>query len=199
MRRKWISATLALGLAWLLAGPAASAEMTSTLTLDGLSFISFGRQQTFPIPSGSTIRFRFGEPNADGSVPFRIEPGDVSIAPISLAESGGELRYSLASPASGVMRTAEGGRRIDFRAAVDATLVQAAEQGTYTYSMPFTTETLKAKSLGGDLEIEVTGMRLVDGVWYVQLVGATVNQANAFPAPGTAVYTVLSGRFDRIP
>jgi hypothetical protein len=42
-------------------------------------------------------------------------------------------------------------------------------------------------------------MRLVDGVWYGQLVGATTNQANAFPEPGTAVYTVLSGRFDRIP
>jgi hypothetical protein len=42
-------------------------------------------------------------------------------------------------------------------------------------------------------------MRLVDGVWYGQLVGATTNKTNAFPKPGTAVYTVLSGRFDPIP
>jgi hypothetical protein len=181
------------------AEPAGAEETVGTLTLDALSFISFGRQQTFMIPSGSTIKFHFGEPRADGSVPFTISPGDVSIASISLAGNDGELRYSLASPTSGLMRTAEGGRRIDFRASVNATLVQAGGEGTYTYSMPFTTETLEATSLSGDLEIEVTGMRLVDGVWYVQLVGATVNKANAFPAPGTAVYTVLSGSFDRIP
>ena len=47
--------------------------------------------------------------------------------------------------------------------------------------------------------MSVTGMRLVDGVWYGQLVGATTNKTNAFPEPGTAVYTVLSGRFDRVP
>ena len=32
-----------------------------------------------------------------------------------------------------------------------------------------------------------------------QLVGATVNKQNAFPKPGTAVYTVLSGQFDQLP
>jgi hypothetical protein len=42
-------------------------------------------------------------------------------------------------------------------------------------------------------------MRLVDGVWYAQIVGATTNKENAYPAPGAAVYTVLSGRFDRVP
>jgi hypothetical protein len=30
-------------------------------------------------------------------------------------------------------------------------------------------------------------------------VGATTNQENAFPEPGAAVYTVLSGSFDRVP
>ena len=77
--------------------------------------------------------------------------------------------------------------------------MRAAEEGTFTYRMPFTTETLKAKGLGRDLEVEVSGVRLVDGAGYVQLVGATVNKENAFPAPGTAVYTVLSGKFDRVP
>jgi len=42
-------------------------------------------------------------------------------------------------------------------------------------------------------------MRLVDGVWYAQIVGATTNEENAYPPPGTAVYTVLSGSFDQVP
>ena len=42
-------------------------------------------------------------------------------------------------------------------------------------------------------------MRLVNGVWYAQIVGATTNEENAFPAPGAAVYTVLSGSFDQVP
>ena len=55
------------------------------------------------------------------------------------------------------------------------------------------------RPLDGTMTVEITGMRLVDGVWYVQLVGATVNKENAFPKPGTAVYTVLSGQFDQMP
>jgi hypothetical protein len=42
-------------------------------------------------------------------------------------------------------------------------------------------------------------MRLVDSARYAQIVGATTNEENAFPAPGAAVYTVLSGSFDRVP
>lgn len=42
-------------------------------------------------------------------------------------------------------------------------------------------------------------MRLVDGVWYAQLVAATTNEKNAFPEPGSAVHAVLSGLFDRLP
>jgi len=41
--------------------------------------------------------------------------------------------------------------------------------------------------------------RLAEGAWHGQLVGATVNETHAFPEPGTAVYTVLSGQFDRLP
>ena len=47
--------------------------------------------------------------------------------------------------------------------------------------------------------VSVRGMRLVDGVWYAQIVGATTNKENAYPAPGAAVYTVLSGSFDQVP
>jgi len=42
-------------------------------------------------------------------------------------------------------------------------------------------------------------MRVVEGAWYGQIVGATTNRENAFPEPGAAVYTVLSGIFDRLP
>jgi hypothetical protein len=42
-------------------------------------------------------------------------------------------------------------------------------------------------------------MRLVEGARYGQIVGATTNKDNAFPEPGAAVYTVLSGSFDRVP
>jgi hypothetical protein len=42
-------------------------------------------------------------------------------------------------------------------------------------------------------------MRLVDGLWYVQLVGGVTNKSDAVPEAGTAVYTLLSGRFDRMP
>ena len=65
--------------------------------------------------------------------------------------------------------------------------------------MPFTTESTEATNLAGNVTVEITGMRLVEGVWYVQLVGATVNKENAFPKPGAAVYTVLSGQFDQLP
>ena len=45
----------------------------------------------------------------------------------------------------------------------------------------------------------MNGLNLVDGVWYGQIVGATTNKENAFPEPGAAVYTVLSGSFDQVP
>jgi hypothetical protein len=42
-------------------------------------------------------------------------------------------------------------------------------------------------------------VRLVEGVWYAQIVAATTNVANAFPSTGVAVYSVVSGRFDSLP
>jgi len=42
-------------------------------------------------------------------------------------------------------------------------------------------------------------MRVVEGAGYGQLVGAPTNKTNAFPKPGTAVYTVLSGQFVQLP
>ena len=68
-----------------------------------------------------------------------------------------------------------------------------------TYPIPFTTETAAASNAQRTDSVSVSGMRLVDGVWYAQIVGATTNKENAYPAPGAAVYTVLSGSFDQVP
>jgi len=192
--------SLILSLCAALALPAAAEDEVATLTLDGFSFVSFGDEQVFSIPSGSTLEVHFGAAAADGSRPLTIPPGGVSIAPIPLGGDEGTLRYSLATVAAGTLcPTSEGGRRIDFTASVNATRTTSAGEGSYSYTVPFTTETALARSLAGDLAIEIQGMRLVEGVWYVQLVGGVTNQSDAVPEAGTAVYTVLSGRFDRMP
>jgi hypothetical protein len=186
---------------WLLilaaALPVRAEELVATLTLDGLSFISFGDNAALPI-AGSTIRLHFGQPSPDGSVSFRVDPADVSIAPIALAD-GQTLQYAIAAPTSGVMRTSDGGRTLAFTAIVAATLSGGSNNGTYTYTIPFTTEHVSAPNLEHTESVEVTGMRVVNGAWYTQLVGATTNKENAFPEPGAAVYTVLSGQFDQMP
>ena len=179
--------------------PAAADETLSTFSLDGLSFISFGDQQILLPETGSSITFHFGTPNADGSVDFTIAPSDVAIAPIALPGNGGTLHYSIASPASGSLVPTASGRKLTFTATVEATLTDTRGAGTYAYVIPFSTESAFATNDSGTDSVDVQGMRLVEGVWYGQLVGATTNKSNAFPKPGTAVYTVLSGRFDRIP
>lgn len=191
---------IAVGIALALPEVGAAEEQTSTLTLDGLSFVSFGDERVYPLPSGSTIRFQFSAPAADGSRSFTIPPDGVSIGPIALGGDEGTLRYTLATQAAGrLLPTAEGGRRIDFTASVNATRSTPEGEGSYSYTVPFTTESVEARSLTGDIEIDVQGMRLIEGVWYVQIVGGVSNRADAVPEPGTAVYTVLSGSFDHVP
>jgi len=180
-------------------GSVRAEDTLATFRLDGLSFVSFGDQQFLFPESGSTIVFRFGTPNEDGSVPFKIQSPDVSIAPIALPSGQGTLRYSLVATAFGFLRPTEQGRTIEFNAAVAATLDAPEGSGTYKYTVPFTTETAVASNAQRTDSVAVSGMRLVDGVWYAQIVGATTNQENAFPEPGAAVYTVLSGSFDRMP
>jgi hypothetical protein len=110
------------------------------------------------------------------------------------------LEYSIGAPASGTLRPTESGRVIEFNATVHAKLIRPdGSGGTMVYPMPFSTESASATNLAKTHTVEVTGMRLVEGTRYAQIVGATVNKKNAYPKPGTAVYTVLSGRFDQIP
>ena len=180
-------------------GTVRAEEALGTFRLDGLSFVSFGDQQFLIPESGATIVFRFGTPNEDGSLPFKIQPADVSIAPIPLPSGQGTLRYSLVATAFGFLRPTEQGRKIEFNAAVAATLDAPEGSGTYKYTVPFTTETAAASNAQRTDSVTVSGMRLVDGVWYAQIVGAATNKENAFPEPGAAVYTVLSGSFDQVP
>lgn len=177
----------------------AAAETISTLTTDALSFISFHGEETLLIPSGTTLRLRFGQANPDGSIPFTIASGDLDMPPVNLPSKGRRLVYRLKDQVSGVMRETEQGRQIDFTADVQVSFEGEASQSSHSYRMHFTTETASARDRFGDAAISVTGLRAVEGVWYTQLVGATTNATNAVPAPGAAVYTVLSGRFDQLP
>jgi len=196
---RWLAARVVVVGGLVLAGATSAQENVGTLRLDGLSFISLGDREVLPIPSGSSIRFRFGKPTDRGDVPFTISPSDVSILPIPVPSEDGTLLYALAAPASGWLRSAADGLTLEFSASVRATLLAPEGGGTLTYSVPFTTESLVSRSLEGDTEIPVRGARLVRGARYVQIVGATANKANARPEPGAAVYTVLSGTFDWIP
>lgn len=189
-----------VALALLLAASSHAEGFTATLTLDGMSFVSFGDREAVPLPSGSTLVFRFeSESPAGGSTRFTIAPGDVDIPSIPL-RGGRSLRYGLARPAKGVLRVAGGERVLEFTAAVTATLAgDPRTAGTFTYTMPFTTERASATNRAGSRTLTVSGARIAPGADHVQLVGATANEAHAFPEPGAAVYTVLSGSFDRLP
>ncbi len=189
-------ATLALTVFAHSNAPAA-AEVVGTLTLDAFSYVSFQDEEILAFPSGSTIRFHFGKPAADGTIPFTLSPEDVSIGPIAL--SPGTLKYGLAAPASGTMRSTAEGRRIEFTASVAATRDSPTGGGTLTYTIHFSTDAASSPNADGTRSVSVSGMRMVEGPKHVQIVGATVNRMNADPKPGTAVYTVLSGQFDQVP
>ena len=183
----------------LLSDPVAAQETLGVLSLDGLSFVSFEDLEVLAIPSGATITFRFGDASGDGSVAFAIHPEDVSIPPMPLRSSEGTLKYGLAAPASGVMRIAGGTATIDFMATVRVTLTGPTGAGSATYPMHFTTEQTTAINLTGTKVLTVEGEDVVRSAGYVQLVAGTTNKTQAFPEPGKAVYTVLSGTFDRLP
>lgn len=191
---------LFLAVALLGAARASHAQSIAVLTLDSLSFISFQDTVVLPLPSASTIKFRLGAPLADGSIPFTIQPNELEIGVIPLPDGSGSLEYGLGGPASGRISPMSGEHEIQFTASVTATMKQGdAHSGAYTYQMPFTTETATATDILGQVSVERTGVRLVDGVWYAQIVAATTNRENAVPAPGAAVYSVLSGSFDDLP
>jgi len=188
-------AALTVAAAWL-AFPAA-ADTDGTLSLDSLSFVSFQDERVVSL-AGGAITFHFGAAKPDGSIPFSIGPGDVSMPDIPLS-TGQTLHYSLGSGTFGRLLPSASGQIVEFSATVIATVTggDESQSGSLTYSVPFTTETVSTSSKGKS--VEVTGARIAPGVRYTQLVGATANKADTEPTPGSVVYTVLSGTFDRLP
>gem|GEM_PF-4551955 len=96
-------------------------------------------------------------------------------------------------------RDSEGLPWLRFMASITATIEGGDDPGSKTYVLEFTTRTASAKSADGTRTVQIAGMPLVEGARSVQLVGATTNTSDAFPAPGRAVTTVLSGTFDQLP
>lgn len=189
---------IAAAVSIIIAVTPAYGNSTGTLTLDTLSFISFQENETLLLPAGSTLQFTFSTPNEQGNIPFTISPSGVSIDDVAIPGSGRDLEYGLASPASGVLRPTSSGYIIEFVGTVSASFSDKPGT-TLLYSINFTTETTTATDTLHSFSIDITGLRLIDEVWYAQIVGAATNHENAFPEPGAAVYTVLSGTFDHLP
>ncbi len=186
--------------ALVLATPASAGEddRIGTLTLDPLSLLSFEGIESLAIPSGSTIRFRFGNVQG-GSAAFTIQPIDVSVAPIALSVGGGELAYTLAAPASGTIRKGADGFVVSFTATIRATRTGAGDVASQEHTLTFTTEHAQATGALSRQTVAVDGMQVVPGPDYVQIVGAVGNPKEMELHPGRAVYTVLSGSFDWVP
>lgn len=192
----WFAAALVVSVA-----PAARGEgLAATLTLDALSFVSFSDREILAIPAGSTIRFRFDAASESGSVSFEIRPGDVEIRPIPL-QGGGALFYRLAAPTTGVVRREpDGDLSVEFAASIVVSLDDSSRADQKAiYSLRFTTGRAEARSRNGWDSVAIEGARMDPMARHLQLVGATVNAANAMIEPDSAVHSVLSGSFDVLP
>lgn len=181
----------------LFAGVARSDEQTAMLTLDGQATVAYSETANASLPSGSTIRFRFGSAGSDGTIPITILPEDVSIAPITVGE-GATIQYSLGKTATGTLRNVSGSKHIDLFATLVATLNNGAESAPIAYQLHFTTGAAAATNAAQTESVSVSG-RPVASSNHVKLVGAATNDPEAFPGPGEAVYAVLSGTFDSLP
>jgi len=197
IRTARIGAVLAVAMGF--AHPAPAEETLATFALDSFSFVSFEDEDVYPIPSGGELRFRFASPSADGSLAFTLQPGDVALPPIPVGQ-GRTLSYRLMSATSGVARkNGDGNLVVQFPATVTATLSTPEGPASTQYSLLFTTESASAQDLARVETVSVEGMRLSPSARAMQLVGATTSKEGATPGPGKAAYTVLSGRFDRLP
>jgi hypothetical protein len=97
------------------------------------------------------------------------------------------------------MRYSGGSATMDMTARVSVSVSGPSGTGTATYPVRFTTQQATATNLAGTKTVSITGEPVVRSSRYVQLVAATPNRRDAFPEPGSAVYTVLSGTFDHPP
>lgn len=185
---------------WIACFCACSAQadgQSATLQLDADSFISYAESANAPIPFGSTIRFRFGGANADGSIPVEVRAEDVSIGAITLGEDM-VIEYTLGGTATGTLRSVAGGSQIELLATLVATLRDGSEAPPVAYELRFTTGTAQATNASLTETVSVDGVP-VAASRHVRLVGAATNRPDAVPGPGEAVYAVLSGTFDWLP
>ncbi len=190
-----------VALLWSLLGigsPSYGEELTATLTLDGLSFVSFQDREVYSIPAGSTVRFNFGTPSL-GSVSLAIKPSDVDMGPLTLRDGKGTMRFGLSQGAIGSARLGNDGVIMELVAEVVVTLLHPEQGGSKKIRLLLTTESAEGWNLGGTDKVSLTGMRMSPIARAIQLVGATTNAANDFPEPGAAVKVVLSGAFDKFP
>ncbi len=188
-------ALLVVGLA--AAPPARGEERTATLTLDALSLLSFDDVAFVSIPAGTSLRFRFGEVDERGSVPFTIAREDLSLPPLTLSRRQ-RLSVGLSVPAEGSVRRAPNRRLIvEFHALVETTLDRGSEPGIH--SLRFTTETASVQDLARTRTLRVSGMRLAEKSRAVQLVATTTAAPDDPLRPGAGIYAVLSGTFDSLP
>jgi hypothetical protein len=200
MRLHKVVLLAALVSAQALAAPPPAEPFFATLTLDGLSRLSFGGEESFPIADGGTIRFEFQAASADGSLGFLVRPSEALLDPIPLRFEDESLEVSLARQATGSVRKGADGRLIlEVDAYVVVTLNHPEEPGSKRLPIRLTTEQVTARGFDGTRDIVVSGSRTSPGGRTVQLVGATTNAADDYPRPGAPVYVVLSGSFDRLP
>jgi hypothetical protein len=197
---KPLASSALLLLAALTVPLAAPAEpRIGTLTLDGLSFVSFGSQEIYSIPAGSTMRFQFGPPR-DGQFPITVEPQDLTLGELRLRSGGAVLQLGLVRRAFGYARRGtDGSVMIELDAVVSGILKDQEHGGAKTLRIHLTTEAAEATGSDGLGPRSVSGMRPASGSRGIQLVGAIANDADTYPAPGAAVLVVLSGVFDELP
>ena len=186
-------------LSWTVASAtvAVAEERVATLRLDDQAYVSYSETQNVKLPPGSTIQFRFGSANADGSLPITVRPEDLSIAAIPVAE-GATIQYALRETATGTLRNVGGVRQIELAATLVASLRENPETPPVAYQLVFTTGRAQAVNTGGTESVTLDGAA-PSAANHVSLVGAATNRTDAFPGPGEAVYAVLSGRFDSLP
>lgn len=181
------------------ASPSLGEEALSTLTLDGLSFISIEGHEMLALPSGSTIGFRFGKPEGD-SVPFTVDPSDVKIAPVRMSADDIELTYLLATEASGALRRApDGSLQMELSGTIHVNAAGPGGSNTADYAVRLTTERASAADRLLGRQVDIDGARIAPGSRYIQLVTATTNRSDAMLGAGAAVKSVLSGTFDQLP
>lgn len=193
----WRNFAVVAALVVLPAGVLHANELSATLELDHGSYISYGEFEKVRIRPGSQIRFRFGPPGSDGSIPLTIFPSDVSIAPIPVAQ-GSAIEYSLADVAVGTLRAGSAGFEIEVLATLVATLRGRTDVPSSTVALRFSTHHVEPSS-ADELDAYAADGDPVGALQAVRLVGTTTNPSDAFPGPGARVRAVLSGRFDRLP